>query len=238
VNHLLKSVVREIRTLRSVGTGGGRPPPVTRWAPSNGRPYRHHKKQPFLAAPVRSRNSPSATKTGCFVPGTDGSNPSPSSGESGANLIFGANAIDGRRGDRERPGHDRTGSPIRLSISILLANSRSIAFEDLQIAVIERARAHSHHDLLRPGPGVLARSPHDPVNAAEAVDPISFHLFLLPIGHVMGFHAASPWGSWSVRSSRTHECRPSRPQFTALSLGVRRSRVVERSHHQRPPRYR
>ena len=30
VNHLLKSVVREIRTLRSVGTGGGRPPPVTR----------------------------------------------------------------------------------------------------------------------------------------------------------------------------------------------------------------
>ena len=32
--------------------------------------------------PVRSRNSPSATKTGSFVPGTDGSNPFPSSGES------------------------------------------------------------------------------------------------------------------------------------------------------------
>ena len=47
-----------------------------------------HKKQPFLAAPVRSRNSPSATKTGSFVPGTDGSNPSPSSGESAANLTF------------------------------------------------------------------------------------------------------------------------------------------------------
>ena len=31
MNHLPKSVVREIRTLRSVGTGGGRPPPVTRW---------------------------------------------------------------------------------------------------------------------------------------------------------------------------------------------------------------
>src|SRR3984893_14539543 len=29
-----KSVVREIRTPRSVGTGGGRPPPVTRWAAS------------------------------------------------------------------------------------------------------------------------------------------------------------------------------------------------------------
>src|SRR3984893_208388 len=41
VNHLLKSVVREICTLRSVGTGGGRPPPVTRWAPSNGCPYRN-----------------------------------------------------------------------------------------------------------------------------------------------------------------------------------------------------
>jgi hypothetical protein len=40
VKHLLKSVVREICTLRSVGTGGGRPPPVTRWALSNGRPYR------------------------------------------------------------------------------------------------------------------------------------------------------------------------------------------------------
>jgi hypothetical protein len=33
VNHLLKSVVREICTLRSVGTEGGRPPPVTRWCP-------------------------------------------------------------------------------------------------------------------------------------------------------------------------------------------------------------
>ena len=30
VNHLLKSVVREICTLRFMGTGGGRPPPVTR----------------------------------------------------------------------------------------------------------------------------------------------------------------------------------------------------------------
>ena len=36
--------------------------------------------------PVRSRNSPSATKTGSFVPGTDGSNPFPSSRESAANL--------------------------------------------------------------------------------------------------------------------------------------------------------
>src|SRR5665811_755707 len=40
VNQPPKSVVREIRTPRSVGTGGGRPPPVTRWAFSNERPYR------------------------------------------------------------------------------------------------------------------------------------------------------------------------------------------------------
>jgi hypothetical protein len=31
VNQLPKSVVREIRTPRSVGAGGGRPPPATRW---------------------------------------------------------------------------------------------------------------------------------------------------------------------------------------------------------------
>ena len=39
-NQLPKSVVREIRTPRSVGTGGGRPPPVTRWARGNPRHYR------------------------------------------------------------------------------------------------------------------------------------------------------------------------------------------------------
>src|ERR1035437_5981383 len=42
-NQLPKSVVREIRTPRSVGTGGGRPPPVTRWARRNPRPYRDHR---------------------------------------------------------------------------------------------------------------------------------------------------------------------------------------------------
>src|ERR1035441_3798607 len=31
VNQLPKSVVREIRTPRSVGAGGARPPPATRW---------------------------------------------------------------------------------------------------------------------------------------------------------------------------------------------------------------
>ena len=39
VNHLLTSLVREIRTLGSVGAGGGRPPPATRWASSDPRPY-------------------------------------------------------------------------------------------------------------------------------------------------------------------------------------------------------
>ena len=40
VNRLPKSVVREIRTPRSVGAGGGRPPPATRWVVSNGHLYR------------------------------------------------------------------------------------------------------------------------------------------------------------------------------------------------------
>jgi hypothetical protein len=38
VNQLPKSVVREIRTPRSVGAGGGRPPPATRWAELQGSP--------------------------------------------------------------------------------------------------------------------------------------------------------------------------------------------------------
>src|SRR3979409_645804 len=40
VNQLPKSVVREIRTPRSMGAGAGRPPPATRWATRNSRPYR------------------------------------------------------------------------------------------------------------------------------------------------------------------------------------------------------
>src|SRR5664280_777623 len=54
-NQLPKSVVREIRTPRSVGTGGGRPPPVTRWARRNPRPYRDH-----LGAKI-SRPAPTQT---------------------------------------------------------------------------------------------------------------------------------------------------------------------------------
>jgi hypothetical protein len=59
-----KSVVREIRTPRSVGTGGGRPPPVTRWAPSNGCPYRNRKlglrRGRRLALHLGSLNAPAA----------------------------------------------------------------------------------------------------------------------------------------------------------------------------------
>src|SRR6267143_3276450 len=42
VNQLPKRVVREIRTPRSVGAGGGQLPPATRWARRNPRPYRDH----------------------------------------------------------------------------------------------------------------------------------------------------------------------------------------------------
>ena len=46
-----KSVVREIRTPRSVGTGGRRLPPPTRWALSNGRPYRDRQFLPTASSP-------------------------------------------------------------------------------------------------------------------------------------------------------------------------------------------
>ena len=46
MNQLPKSPVREIRTLRSVGAGGGRPPPATRWAIREDRPYRDRGKTP------------------------------------------------------------------------------------------------------------------------------------------------------------------------------------------------
>src|SRR6202171_1283128 len=48
VNQLPKSVGRETRTPRSVGAGGGRPPPATRWARRNPRPYRDHWTQFFI----------------------------------------------------------------------------------------------------------------------------------------------------------------------------------------------
>jgi hypothetical protein len=54
VNQLPKSVVRENRTPRSVGAGGGRPPPATRWAPSNGRPYR----DPRPVSDMRAESEP------------------------------------------------------------------------------------------------------------------------------------------------------------------------------------
>src|ERR1700731_4798647 len=48
------------------------------------------RKETTLVGHPRSipRNSPSAKETGSFAPGTDGSNPPPSSGESCANLTF------------------------------------------------------------------------------------------------------------------------------------------------------
>src|SRR3954464_3509692 len=91
VNHLSKSVVRESRTPRSVGTGGGRPPPVTRsgewqrspatrpWegrrlvdsplvmrsAANNRQPasgQRHRSRKRFVAARLRGKAGRAATK--------------------------------------------------------------------------------------------------------------------------------------------------------------------------------
>src|ERR1700746_1844353 len=61
-----------------------------------------------------------------------------------------------------------------------LRRSATTAFEDHQIAVVERARVDPHEDLLQPGPRILARSPHDTTNGAKAVDVIGFHP-LLPV---------------------------------------------------------
>src|SRR4051812_2385186 len=59
VNPRPKSVVQEICTLRSVGGGGRRLPPPTRWALSNGRPYRDRQVQPSThVAPGLSKNTP------------------------------------------------------------------------------------------------------------------------------------------------------------------------------------
>jgi hypothetical protein len=52
------------------------------------------------------------------------------------------------------------------------------AFEDHQVTVIERARAHPHQDLLWRGARIWSRSEHDTVDAAEIIDAIGFHLFL------------------------------------------------------------
>ena len=54
------------------------------------------------------------------------------------------------------------------------------AFEDHQIAVVERARADPHEDLLQAGPRILARPQHNAVDAAEAFNVIGFHP-LLPV---------------------------------------------------------
>jgi hypothetical protein len=63
VKHLLKSVVREIRTLRSVGTGGGQLPPVTRSRGCD--PPRHSSRDldaTFIDAP-RQRNTREENET-------------------------------------------------------------------------------------------------------------------------------------------------------------------------------
>src|ERR1700676_1957460 len=66
VNQLPKSVVREIRTPRSVGAGGGRPPPATRWARRNPRPYRDH--WPRSARAGRSQFSLAARSLSAKLP--------------------------------------------------------------------------------------------------------------------------------------------------------------------------
>src|SRR5258708_7237935 len=84
-----------------------------------------------------------------------------------------------------------------------LCRTATAAFEDHQIAVVKRAGAHPHQDLLRPGTGILARSQDDSVDAAEAVDALSFHpsLFLL-LNRKRGLRRSSDHRRARLRSSR------------------------------------
>jgi hypothetical protein len=54
VNQLPKSVVRENRTPRSVGAGGGRPPPATRWDGKRGDGQRPKPPRPSSTLPKAS----------------------------------------------------------------------------------------------------------------------------------------------------------------------------------------
>jgi|SRR5207302_7762457 len=67
VNQLPKSVVREIRTPRSVGAGGGRPPPATRWARGNSRPYRESGPRRVKRALLASVARMSEAISGIFI---------------------------------------------------------------------------------------------------------------------------------------------------------------------------
>src|SRR6266446_3828048 len=60
-----------------------------RWREMDSKPSVPGTKEPVFVAEGELRDRTGAAKKGCFLCGTDGSNPSPSSGESGANLIFG-----------------------------------------------------------------------------------------------------------------------------------------------------
>ena len=73
VNQLPKSVVREIRTPRSVGAGGGRPPPATRWARRNPRPYRARTRAARRPGPATTLMAETDPELACLVlqAGTD-----------------------------------------------------------------------------------------------------------------------------------------------------------------------
>jgi hypothetical protein len=54
--------------------------------------------------------------------------------------------------------------------------SPAAAFEHHQVAVVERNRAHPNQDFPGSGLRIVARCQRDPVNTAEALDPIGSHV--------------------------------------------------------------
>jgi hypothetical protein len=75
-------------------------------------------------------------------------------------------------------GRDLAGA-VRERHDTELRRTATASFDDHQISVIERAPAHAHRDIFRPWLGILARSPDDPVDAAEVVELVRFHPLLL-----------------------------------------------------------
>jgi hypothetical protein len=79
VNHTSKSVVREIRTLRSVGVGGGRLPPTTRQERKRGdAPKRPKPPRLFSTLPVYPVRPPAPDAQSCWAERTQARIMSPS----------------------------------------------------------------------------------------------------------------------------------------------------------------
>src|SRR3984893_8902290 len=61
-----------------------------------------------------------------------------------------------------------------------LRRSPAAALQHHQITVVERSRVHPQENFAGSGPRIVARAQHHAVNAAKAIDAISFHFWVPP----------------------------------------------------------